>query len=1247
MDRFRRRSLQLGLPSPVSEANDIPTPVFSPVEPSTPDSASERDPKRFATLSGRFSSRSSSVVVQPDSKPKHLHLETTFAYQALTLPFDDKSPTKLGPSPRRPSRPRHVPIIIPDYASPYGPPQDTCAVLNSSTSLSESLLFPAPADATNSDTESSKSREKEGHQNDSKAAMNTSGLSLTASEPGLDSAASSIHHSTSQTNLASQNNQQNTTAANVSGLVCNVHRTMGQEPPPLVGATTTIIGDKLYVFGGRVHSKNQPYLSSKLYELDLVRRHWTKVDTSGDVPPPRYFHSVCALGDTKLVCYGGMSPATQSHTQSNGSSEPQPEVVVMSDIHVYDVPTRKWTQIQPSRSDSPQGRYAHCATILPSSAVFASADSHVSAIHHNPSSTGPHSGTIGVQIDGTGGAEMVVVGGQDSNNNYIAQISVFNMRNLKWMRSTPYDRNCGAYKSMVTALPGVNAQKIGRRSSLSEGTENQSGTPMLIYSNYNFLDVRLELQVRTPDGNLEEKSMNGPISPPGLRFPNGGVINGHFVVSGTYLTSSKHEYALWALDLRTLTWAMIDTAGTVFGQGSWNRGVLWNRRNTYVILDHRKRNLVSDYNHRRLNFAHLCLVELEAYGLYDNPRRNSPSSAYVSNSAPSIPASLQQSLPSKSAAGRSISVAAEQLGQIALQVTELCDMEIVAQGGERIPCNSSILARRWGPFFSQLVLESTSSPDAADSESATLRPSLTSRAASRVSAVTITPSTNGIMLASDESRSQSRSTNRTLVELPSNSSAPAASRGRSLYLLHTASTIRLMLHFLYTSSLPSLGNPLFDGLQEATIERLHEALDGRNAAAVFNAAAMAAGGGRATGMGGMGTLAMLERRESAATTVAEDGGRRSLLSNSNTYGTKRGHGRTGSGDSMSTATSATTSTTFSEGETGAGTDGRGSRDYRIWSGEMSTVIGLHAITSDPKSLSEQDLLICSPTVYGCSLKRKQWLEFAVAYTSDIDWDESSFGRLAIPADTKKAIQALSEAHLGRDSDVHFEDFVAGKGRGLIVLLHGSPGVGKTLTAETISEHVRRPFYTISAGDLGTIPDVLEKNLSEILELSSHWKATLLLDEADVFVEQRATHDIQRNALVCVFLRKLEYYAGIMFFTTNRVKTIDEAIASRIHLSLQYDDLHDVARKKVWTGQLAKAVTRYGGAGYSSDDLNRLAGKKLNGRQITNATSVAQAMAAFDKKAVNFSYPTRAIDLNEQLQCDFRGAGHFDNEHSYM
>lgn len=168
---------------------------------------------------------------------------------------------------------------------------------------------------------------------------------------------------------------------NLSGLVCNVRRTTGREPHPLVGATTTILGDKLYVFGGRVLSKSRPQLTSDIYELDLIRRHWTKIDATGDIPRPRYFHSVCALGDNKLVCYGGMSPKDTTPNGSTGQ-ETQPEVVVMSDIHIFDVPSRTWTRVP--ATDTPEGRYAHCATILPSSAHFTSATAPLSAIHHNP-----------------------------------------------------------------------------------------------------------------------------------------------------------------------------------------------------------------------------------------------------------------------------------------------------------------------------------------------------------------------------------------------------------------------------------------------------------------------------------------------------------------------------------------------------------------------------------------------------------------------------------------------------------------------------------------------------------------------------------------------------------------------------------------------------------------------------------------------------------------------------------------------
>lgn len=668
----------------------------------------------------------------------------------------------------------------------------------------------------------------------------------------------------------------------LSGLVCNVYRTTGKEPRPLVGATTTIVGDKLYIFGGRKLSRTRPQLTSDLYELDLIHRHWTRIDASGEIPPPRYFHSVCSLGDTKLVCYGGMSPAVLPNGQPTipnqpmNPQDPQPEVIVMSDIHIYDIPSRTWMKIQ--TSDSPQGRYAHCASMLPSSSVFTSTNAPLSALHHNISSpNAPNTGQIGISLDGSGGAEMVVVGGQDGANHYIEQISVFNLRSLRWTSTTTLGRSCGAYRSVTAPLSSSVASQIGageekdaEKQGEKRDTLPDSGSAMLIYSNYNFLDVKLELQVRLADGTLIEKPMQGIFSPPGLRFPNGGVIDNHFVVSGTFLTSSKQEYALWALNLRTLTWSRIDAGGATFTQGSWNRGVLWRRRNTFIILGNRKRSLVEDYNHRRINFSNICMVELEAFGLYDNPRRVGPTSGYVSASSPkSLPR------PDPFAGGRQLSKAAEELGTAAMGLSELCDMDFLSMNGERIPANSRLVARRWGPYFNHLLREGLAS---ADADTATLRPTTSVIGVpSRNSSLTITPSvrtqySNATTLLNNSTSSDASSTN-TATPQPSskdNASAPLESRSlanpnpslrpRTLYLPHTPLTIRALLHYLYTSSLPPPTSNLctpqilcsllqlarqykIDGLLEAVVERLHAVLDNRNTAAIFNAAAMAAGGG--------------------------------------------------------------------------------------------------------------------------------------------------------------------------------------------------------------------------------------------------------------------------------------------------------------------------------------------------------------------------------------------------------------------
>lgn len=384
---------------------------------------------------------------------------------------------------------------------------------------------------------------------------------------------------------------------------------------------------------------------------------------------------------------------------------------------------------------------------------------------------------------------------------------------------------------------------------------------MLVYSNYNFLDVKLELQIRLADGSLVEKPMPSQASPPGLRFPNGGVINGHFIVSGTYLTSSKQEYALWALDLKTLTWGRIDAGGSVFGQGSWNRGMLWSRRNSFVILGHRKRSLVEDYNHRRINFSHLCLVELEAFGLYNNPCRTAPSSAYQSYSAPSIPASLQHKLVAlTSFGGKPFTPAADELGRLAHAMPEMSDMELQAIGGERIPVNSRLLTRRWGPYFIQLLRESGNIHNSSRNNSIATGMSMNPALAfpNRNSSITITPG-----------QGQSHHTSMANLDIPSAHSLSPMTRPRLLYLPHTYLTLQVLVHYLYTAALPPPGSPLctpqilcsllqlarpyqINGLLEATIERLHAVLDGRNAAAVFNAAAMAAGGGRGTGSAGIG-----------------------------------------------------------------------------------------------------------------------------------------------------------------------------------------------------------------------------------------------------------------------------------------------------------------------------------------------------------------------------------------------------------
>ncbi|KAF4415952.1 hypothetical protein F53441_14581 [Fusarium austroafricanum] len=256
-----------------------------------------------------------------------------------------------------------------------------------------------------------------------------------------------------------------------------------------------------------------------------------------------------------------------------------------------------------------------------------------------------------------------------------------------------------------------------------------------------------------------------------------------------------------------------------------------------------------------------------------------------------------------------------------------------------------------------------------------------------------------------------------------------------------------------------------------------------------------------------------------------------------------------------------------------------------------------------ETLTDDMCLLANPWVKGLDLRTKEWAQFHVNDLTPVVWNDAAFENLVLPGPEKQLAWEFVE---NRALANNFDDFIEDKGRGIIILMFGPPGVGKTYTAESVAEQGRVPLYCMSAGDLGTVPKEVELALDRALTLCGLWNAILLLDEADVFLGARTDNDLARNELVAVFLTKLEYYKGVCFLTTNRTASIDPAFQSRVDLFLPYKDLTFEARKKVWQNFVSHA----GGdeSSISDENMNRLAEIKLNGREIKNLVKSAHLLS---------------------------------------
>jgi hypothetical protein len=102
---------------------------------------------------------------------------------------------------------------------------------------------------------------------------------------------------------------------------------------------------------------------------------------------------------------------------------------------------------------------------------------------------------------------------------------------------------------------------------------------------------------------------------------------------------------------------------------------------------------------------------------------------------------------------------------------------------------------------------------------------------------------------------------------------------------------------------------------------------------------------------------------------------------------------------------------------------------------------------DMAQLTDEQCMLTVATVKCYGIESKKWDKLDLTKFHEISWSEKAFDSLVLDPSEKDLLLALVDRDEFKNSKP-FDDFISGKGQGMIMLLCGPPGVGKTLTAES-------------------------------------------------------------------------------------------------------------------------------------------------------------------------------------------------------
>jgi SpoVK/Ycf46/Vps4 family AAA+-type ATPase len=179
----------------------------------------------------------------------------------------------------------------------------------------------------------------------------------------------------------------------------------------------------------------------------------------------------------------------------------------------------------------------------------------------------------------------------------------------------------------------------------------------------------------------------------------------------------------------------------------------------------------------------------------------------------------------------------------------------------------------------------------------------------------------------------------------------------------------------------------------------------------------------------------------------------------------------------------------------------------------------------------------------------------IPLATEVPRDELRY-EMVLSSDVEAKIKRIENEYVARERLAHF-----GLKPRRRILLHGSPGCGKSMSAERIAWNIGLPFLKVKfEAVISSYLGESATNLKALFDAIKTYPCVLLLDEFDFIAKARDNkQDVgEMHRVVNVLLNVLEDYTGpgIVIATTNLEGSIDKALFRR------FDDIVEMPKPKI-------------------------------------------------------------------------------------